>query len=76
MENAQAIIDALTLQPHPEGGFYRETYRCDDGPAGRRYGTGIYFLLTEGVTSRWHRLDADELWHWYAGAPLELNIAR
>ena len=63
----------LSLAPHPEGGFYRETFRdpaCHDG---RSVATAIYFLLTRGQQSRWHRVDASEIWHWYAGAPLELN---
>ena len=74
--SAQDVIRLLDLAPHPEGGFYRETFRdsvCD--ASGRAASTAIYFLLPAGVTSKWHRVDAAELWHWHAGAPLELAIA-
>jgi predicted cupin superfamily sugar epimerase len=70
------LIDMLQLEPHPEGGFYRRTFtstRCDG--AGRPASSAILFLLPGGSVSRWHRVDADELWHYYAGAPLELLIA-
>jgi len=70
---AEEIIELLKLAPHPEGGFYRETWRADN--AGRAHGTAIYFLLKEGVQSHWHRVDAAEMWHFYAGAPLELLIS-
>lgn len=73
---AQAIIDQLDLKPHPEGGFYRETFRDPDTTTeGRALSTAIYFLLLEGQVSRWHTVDAVEMWHWYAGAPLELGVA-
>lgn len=74
---ADAVIALLDLAPHPEGGFYRETFRDAVTVPGtaRAASTCIYFLLPEGVTSRWHRVDAVETWHWYAGAPLELAIA-
>lgn len=70
------IISWLGLFPHPEGGFYRETFRDNATPAGsaRAASTAIYFLLPAGVVSRWHRVDAAEAWHWYAGAPLLLSI--
>lgn len=71
----RALIDALGLAPHPEGGFYRETFRDSLLLDGRSASTAIYFLLPEGVVSRWHRVDAVETWHWYAGAPLDLRIA-
>ena len=61
--------------PHPEGGYYRETFRDDATIAGRAASTCIYFLLPQGIVSRWHRVDAVETWHWYAGAPLDLRIA-
>lgn len=70
---ADEVVRLLELGPHPEGGFYRETFR--DAAAGsnaRAHSTAIYFLLPEGVISRWHRVDAAEAWHWYAGAPLRL----
>ena len=69
------IICLLGLAPHPEGGHFRETFR--DSPAtesGRAHSTAIYFLLREGEISRWHKVDAAEVWHWYAGAPLSLVI--
>jgi predicted cupin superfamily sugar epimerase len=74
MQDWREIVAALDLSPHPEGGFYRETFR--DGRAGadgRAHSTAIYFLLPEGVVSRWHRVDAAEAWHWYAGATLTLS---
>jgi uncharacterized protein len=64
------------LRPHPEGGHYRETFRDPAGSAtGRAHSTAIYFLLRAGEVSRWHRVDAAEVWHWYAGAPLLLTVA-
>jgi predicted cupin superfamily sugar epimerase len=73
---AADIIARLGLTPHPEGGHYRETYRdprCDSG--GRSFSTAIYFLLARGEISRWHRIDAVEIWHHYAGGALTLQIA-
>jgi hypothetical protein len=69
---ADEIIEALGLHPHPEGGHYRETWRhvADEG---RGAGTAIYHLLKAGEFSHWHRVDAAEVWHFYAGAPLELS---
>jgi predicted cupin superfamily sugar epimerase len=72
---ADDIIRQLGLQPHPEGGYFRETFR--DAPAAgaaRAASTAIYFLLRAGEVSRWHRVDAAEVWHFYAGAPLKLGI--
>jgi len=71
---ADEIIKALDLKPHPEGGFFRETFRDDAGANGRAYSTAIYYLLRGGEVSRWHRVDAAEVWHWYAGEPLALSI--
>jgi len=71
---AQEIIDTLGLSPHPEGGFYRQTW-VDEESEGRPTGTCIYFLLTDGGASHWHRVDAIEIWHYYAGAPLILGIS-
>jgi predicted cupin superfamily sugar epimerase len=75
---ATQLIDQLGMQPHPEGGFYRELYRSslqvqpdDDRPA-RAALTTIYFLLPEGMHSRWHRVASDEVWHLYEGWALEL----
>jgi len=70
---AEAVIDRLGLEPHPEGGHYAETWRHAPG-TGRGSGTAIYFLLRAGEVSAWHRIDADEIWHHYAGAPLELRV--
>ena len=74
--SAEEIVDLLKMQPHPEGGFYAETFRDDVTDAqGRAASTLIYFLLPDGVVSRWHKVDAVETWHWYAGAALELSIS-
>ncbi|GAB4525751.1 MAG: cupin domain-containing protein [Roseibium sp.] len=74
--SADEVVALLTMQPHPEGGYFVETFRDEetDG-SGRAASTLIYFLLPEGVLSRWHRVDAVETWHWYAGAPLELSVS-
>jgi predicted cupin superfamily sugar epimerase len=72
--NADALIAQLKLQPHPEGGYFRETFR--DSNSGRAHSTAIYFLLKAGEVSRWHRVDAAEAWHFYRGAPLELRIGK
>jgi len=64
---AQDIIRALDLAPHPEGGWYRETWRADAPEGERPAGTAIYYLLDVGEFSHWHRVDAAEIWHWYAG---------
>ena len=69
---AAEVIAAYGLQPHPEGGHYRETYR-DQPDTGRGVGTAILFLLAAGEVSHWHRVDAVELWVWQAGAPLALH---
>jgi predicted cupin superfamily sugar epimerase len=71
---ADAVAAALGLAPHPEGGFYRETFR-DGDLAQRGAATAILFLLPQGVVSHWHRVDALEIWLWQAGAPLALEIA-
>ena len=73
--DAAAVVRLLDLAPHPEGGFYRETFRDPVAREGRAVSTAIYFLLPAGQASAWHRVDAAELWHYYAGAPLELSIA-
>ncbi len=71
--SAETIIAKLGLQPHPEGGWYRQTWV---GPevGGRASGTAILFLLKAGERSHWHRVDADEIWLWHAGAPLILSM--
>ena len=75
MNDAKAIISQLGLQPHPEGGWYRETWRADAPPGQRASATAIYFLLEAGQRSHWHRVDAAELWLWHVGAPLRLLLA-
>lgn len=80
MDNLTAaqIIDLLSMQPHPEGGHFVETFRDANliGDDGRSACTAIYYLLQAGETSAWHRvIDASEIWHWYAGAPLTLRIS-
>ncbi|MFD1705067.1 cupin domain-containing protein [Methylopila henanensis] len=74
--SAAEIIRELGLQPHPEGGHFRETFRDPaTDAAGRSRSTAIYFLLAAGEASHWHRVDAVEVWHHYAGAPLELSLS-
>jgi predicted cupin superfamily sugar epimerase len=92
---ADRLVRLLDLKPHPEGGYFRETFRdCGQTPAGRDCGqpppapagsganagransTAIYFLLKAGEVSRWHRVDAAEVWHFYRGAALELRIGK
>ena len=75
MSTARQIIDALGLTPHPEGGWYRETWRAAAGEGERAAGTAIYYLLQAGEFSHWHRVDAAEIWHFYAGAPLALTVS-
>ncbi len=70
---ADQIIAQLDLAPHPEGGYYRQTWVAEN--AGRATGTCIYFLLKAGQASHWHAVDAVEIWHYYAGAPLVLSVA-
>jgi predicted cupin superfamily sugar epimerase len=80
---ADRLIELLGLKPHPEGGHFKETFRDfgpppagRDGHVGRSSSTAIYFLLKAGEVSRWHRVDAAEVWHFYRGAPLELKIGK
>lgn len=72
---ASDIIRLLELAPHPEGGHFRETFRDQREIDGRAASTAIYFLLARGERSRWHRVDAAEVWHYYAGDPLKLEIS-
>jgi predicted cupin superfamily sugar epimerase len=72
---AAEIIALLELERHPEGGWYKQTFR-DDVPGGRAHSTLIYYLLEAGDRSAWHRVDSAEVWHWYAGAPLQLRVGR
>ncbi len=72
------IVQVLGLQPHPEGGMYAETWHAPVDPStpdARPTGTAIYFLLGAGERSHWHRVDATEIWHHYAGATLQLQIS-
>lgn len=69
MTTAQDIIEQLNLSPHPEGGYYRRTYCHDKGASGRAYASSIYYLIEQKSFALWHRVDADELWFWHAGAP-------
>ncbi|WP_342640410.1 cupin domain-containing protein [Rhodoligotrophos ferricapiens] len=71
---ADEIIALLELKPHPEGGHFRETWRAPAAGGERPSGTAIYFLLKAGEISAWHRVDATEIWHYHAGAPLRLRI--
>jgi uncharacterized protein len=74
--SAADIIARLELQPHPEGGHYRETFRDTRvDTSGRALSSAIYFLLARGARSHWHRIDAVEIWHYYAGGALTLQIA-
>ena len=75
MDSARQIIQLLGLQPHPEGGWYAETWRADAPTGERAVGTSIYYLLEAGDVSHWHRVDATEIWHWYAGGPLSLTLS-
>lgn len=74
-DTAQAIIERLGLAPHPEGGWFRETWRAPAEPGARAAGTAIHFLLEAGQSSHWHRVDAAEIWLWHAGSPLTLSLA-
>jgi len=79
MTTPDEIIKWLDLIPHPEGGFYRETFRDSEGSSSekgqRAHSTLIYYLLRAGEESRWHRIDAAEIWHFYLGEGLELFTA-
>lgn len=72
---AADIIRLLKLEPHPEGGHYRQTFRDEAGEGERGHSTAIYYLLAAGEVSEWHRVDAAEVWHHYAGAPLALTLS-
>lgn len=74
MVTAAEMIQSLGLMPHPEGGHYRETFRDPRLVEGRPASTAILFLLAQGERSHWHRIDAVEIWHYYAGAALKLSL--
>ncbi len=77
-DRARALIASLALEPHPEGGWYRQVFKSQErvtrqrDDADRSALTTIYFLLIAGTYSAWHRVQSDEVWHWYEGEPLEL----
>jgi uncharacterized protein len=73
--SAADVIRLLGLQPHPEGGYYAETFRDARLIEGRAVSTAIYYLLDTGDVSQWHRVDAVETWHWHAGAPLVITVS-
>ncbi|MEO6387617.1 MAG: cupin domain-containing protein [Croceibacterium sp.] len=75
MRPAKALIEALRLLPHPEGGWYRETWRAPAAEGERAGATAILFLLEAHQRSHWHRVDAAEVWLWHAGDPLLLSLA-
>ena len=70
---AEEIVRLLRLEPHPEGGWYRQTFADEQEGGDRAHSTAIYYLLEGGPAGRWHRVDSAEVWHWYAGAPLALT---
>jgi predicted cupin superfamily sugar epimerase len=74
VSDAHALIERHRLERHPEGGWYRETWRAPAAGSARSAGTAILFLLEAGQSSHWHKVDADELWLWHAGSPLALRI--
>jgi len=71
---AEDLIAALQLAPHPEGGWYRETFRSSAEPGERAAATAVYYVMQAGQRSHWNRIDADEMWLWHAGDPLDLTI--
>ena len=73
--NSADVVRLLDLKPHPEGGHFRETFRDTRAVGGRAASTAIYYLLAAGEASAWHRVDAAEVWHFYAGAPLALTVS-
>jgi predicted cupin superfamily sugar epimerase len=75
MITAEEIISLLELERHPEGGWYRQTFEDTPEAGMRAQSTAIYYLLEGGDLSAWHRVDAAEVWHWYAGAPLKLRLS-
>jgi hypothetical protein len=74
--SATEVISLLGLEPHIEGGFYKQTFADAPDASGRPVSTLIYYMLTDNQAGAWHRVDSAEVWHWYAGAPLLLSISR
>lgn len=75
MTCAKDLIETLELQRHPEGGWFRETWRAPAAPGERARATLIYFLLETGQNSHWHQVDAAEIWLWHSGNPIELKVS-
>lgn len=75
MTTANELISLLGLEPHPEGGFYRQTFADRTDAAGRPVSTLIYYLLMDSRRNSWHRVDSAEVWHFYAGSPVMLRIS-
>ena len=75
MSNARELIEKLKLEPHPEGGWYKETWRGDAAKGERASATLIHFLLESGQNSHWHKVDATEIWLWHSGNPLKLSLS-
>ena len=73
--DANEIIARYGLEPHPEGGHFREIFRLPDTARGRGAVTSIYYLLKSGEVSHWHRIDATEIWHYHAGSTLKMGIS-
>lgn len=73
--DAKHIIDSLGMAPHPEGGWYVETFRAPSAPGIRSAVTAIYFLLQAGERSHWHKVDASEIWLWHSGSPIRLRLS-
>lgn len=74
--SAAEVVALLGLEPHPEGGFFRQTFADAADATGRPFSTLIYYLLTERQAGAWHRVDSAEVWHFYAGAPMTLRISQ
>lgn len=74
--SAGEVIALLGLEPHVEGGFYRQTFADQPDATGRPVSTLIYYMLTDNEAGAWHKVDSAEVWHWYAGAPMSLSISR
>ncbi|HEV8407784.1 MAG TPA: cupin domain-containing protein [Sphingomicrobium sp.] len=72
---ADELIERLELAPHPEGGWYRETWRSPAEPGMRAAATAVYYVIQPGQHSHWNRVDADEMWLWHSGDPLDLSIS-
>ena len=72
---AEQLIDALALAPHPEGGWYRETWRADADPGERAAASAVYYVIQPGQRSHWHRVDAHEIWLWHGGDPIDVMVA-